>query len=98
MVLAMNAETTTMKHTTRKQDAAMLARLLADVRRPWTVGDDCRSYNNQSNTTIVAIINGIVTMANGDTCHVSKVRSAVPTVPASVVRQMMRGFNNRHED
>jgi hypothetical protein len=65
-----------MKHTTRKQDAAFLMARMADATKGWKVGDTCLSYNMRETTTVASIDGDIVTLANGDSMHVSKMRSS----------------------
>ncbi len=63
------------RFTTRRQDAAFLMARLADARRPWKAGDRCLSYDLRSETTVARIEGEIAILANGDSCHVSNVRS-----------------------
>lgn len=63
------------RYTTRTEDAAYILRRLADAHRSWKVGDACLSYDLRSETTIARIEGEIAHLANGDHCHVSKVRS-----------------------
>jgi hypothetical protein len=64
------------RYTTAAEDRAFMAQRMADMNRQWAVGDTCLSYNMREKTTIAAIDGGIVTLANGDQMHVTKVRGA----------------------
>jgi len=63
-----------MRHTTKKQDAAMLARMLQDVRREWKQGDACLSFNSRETTTFVRRDGDICTLADGSTGHHTRMR------------------------
>jgi hypothetical protein len=61
------------KYTTKAQDAAFIRSMFANQATAWKVGDECLSYDLGSKTTITAITGTIVTCANGDEMHISKV-------------------------
>lgn len=65
------------RYTTARQDAAFLFSRLADARREWKPGDACRSYRGDANTTVDRREGDLVFLANGDSMHVSKMRSAL---------------------
>lgn len=65
------------RYTSRDEDQAFLLSRLRDIQRAWQVGDACRSYDGQSETTVAGIDGDIVTLANGDRCHITKLRSAL---------------------
>ena len=64
------------KYTTRAQDAAYMAQRFEDVTRLWKVGDKCLSYDLRSETSVNLIEGDSVTLANGDSFHISKLRSS----------------------
>jgi hypothetical protein len=70
------------RRTTAKQDAQHILGRLAEATRPRTVGDAVLSYNGREATTIVALDGPQATLANGDQCHVSHLRSLPGTAPA----------------
>jgi hypothetical protein len=67
------------RYTTRAEDAAFILKRIAEANRTdWKVGDECMSYNLREQTTVDSIHEGpggkIVTLANGDQMHISKMR------------------------
>ena len=63
------------RFTTRLEDARFMASRLRDAIRPWKSGDRCLSYDGRAVTSVRLVEAEIATLANGDTCHVSKIRS-----------------------
>lgn len=63
------------RYTTKKQDAAFIMSRLADAGRHWRVGDPCLTYDMRGETTVSIIDGDIVTLANGDKMHRSKMHS-----------------------
>lgn len=64
------------RRTTKADDARFMLARLSDATRRWSVGDRCWAYREHVVTTVDAIEGEIVTLANGDMLHVSKMRSA----------------------
>ncbi len=48
---------------------------MSDLTRDWQVGDRCRPYRGVEPTTVAAIEGDIVTLANGERLHITKMRS-----------------------
>lgn len=64
-----------MKHTTRKQDAALLLNLFAEATKARKAGERVLAKGG-GETTISAIDGDVATLANGERAHISKLRSA----------------------
>ena len=62
------------RFTTRKQDTEFLLKRFADAVRVWAIGDKCLTYDKTAETTVVAVDGDIVTLANGDKLHCSRMR------------------------
>lgn len=63
------------RYSTHKQDFEFLRSRIQDATREWKVGDACLSYNMQSQTTVKEINGDVITLANGDALHRSKMHS-----------------------
>ncbi len=63
------------RYTTRQQDAAFMMRAIAEANRTWAIGEACLSYNGREETTVIRIYADIATLANGESMHISKMRS-----------------------
>lgn len=63
------------RYTTRAEDAAFLLDAFADLRRTWKVGDVCRPYRGTEPTTVIKLDGDAVYLANGESLHVSRMRS-----------------------
>jgi hypothetical protein len=64
-----------MKHTTRRQDAAFILHLYAEATKQRQIGDRVLAKGG-GETTITAIEGESATLANGESWHISKLRSA----------------------
>jgi hypothetical protein len=64
-----------MKHTTGKQEAALMIGLLAEATKPRQIGERVLAKGG-GETTIADIAGDCATLANGEQLHVSKLRSA----------------------
>lgn len=64
------------KYTTKTQDREFLAKLMADMGRAWKVGDTVSAFGAYDATTTITKIEGTsVEMADGKSCHISRLRS-----------------------
>jgi hypothetical protein len=74
-----------MKHTKKKEDAALMLRLHAEATKPRQAGDPVLAKGG-GQTTIAAIQGDWASLANGEQCHVSRLRSAPPAQQISLSR------------
>lgn len=63
------------RYTTKAQDMAFLAKRFGDASKKWKVGDECMSYKGNEVTKVSRIDGPIIYLANGDSMHVSKMKS-----------------------
>lgn len=64
------------RRTTKREDAAFLARAFEGATRTWKVGDECQGYRGAETTTVVRIEGDIVHLADGTSIHRSRMRGA----------------------
>jgi hypothetical protein len=84
-----------MKHTTRKQDAALILRLYGEATKSRQIGERVLAKGG-GETTIAAIDGDCATLANGEQWHVSKLRSA-PSTAKQIKLSDVQIFTNSYE-